>query len=364
MSLRIGLDVTPELFAATGVARYSRELGRALAEREDCEVVRFAVGRRTHAPSSPTRHLPLPLRIVHAAWRAGGLPRAEQLAGPVDVVHSLDLIAPPTRRPLVLTIHDLAALARPELHDRRTVALQRRRIAQLARAQAIVAVSRATADALAARGIARSRLHVAPLGLSPLPPPAPAPVPADPFVLTVGTLEPRKAHDQILRAFAAAGTGGARLVFAGPTAGRADALRGLAGTLGIADRLSILGPVDDAVLAGLYAQACVLCTASLDEGFGLPVLEAMAAGLPVVASDLPVARELAGEAAVRFPPGDVTALSRALARVLADAGLRDALAARGRERARDYTWQATAEATMRAYAAARALHAAETRFTA
>lgn len=355
MSCRVAFDATPELFAATGVARYSRELGRALDQRDDCQLVRFAIGRRTQLRPADARHVPVPLRAVHPLWRLLSAPRAEQITGPVDVVHSLDLIAPPTQLPLVMTVHDLAAVEQPELHSHRTVQIQRRRLAQLGRAAAIITVSHSTADALVRRGIARERIQVAPLGLTPLPPPSAVPLPSQPFVLAVGTLEPRKGHDVLISAFAAAGLSDARLVFAGPTAERSDALQALAVRLGVGDRLDILGPVDDAVLSGLYRRASLLCMPSLGEGFGLPVLEAMSVGLPVVASDIPPMREVAGDAAVRVPAGDVRAFGDALRRVLGDSQLRAELARRGAARATAYTWAATAAATRNAYELALAI---------
>ncbi len=355
MSHRVAFDVTPELFAATGVARYSRELGRALDQREDWTLARFSVGRRSKQAYGDTRHLPLPLRTVHPMWRLLSLPRAEHLAGPVDVVHSLDLVAPPTRHPLIVTVHDLAAIAHPELHPDRTVQIQRRRLAELGRAAAVIAVSESTAAGLVSSGIARERIHVTPLGLTPLPPPARAPVDDGPFVLAVGTLEPRKAHDILISAFAAAAGQDARLVFAGPTAGRAATLQALAARLGIGDRLAILGAVDDRILSDLYRRASLLCMPSRAEGFGLPVLEAMSVGLPVVASDIPAVREVAGEAAICVPVGDARALGQALAGVLRNPELRGRLKDLGLARAAGFTWDATAAATVTAYESALAV---------
>ena len=349
MSCRVALDVTPELFAATGVARYSRELGRALCAREDCEVRRFAVGRRTEQPAGSVRHLALPLRAVHPVWRMLSLPRAEHLAGRVDLVHSLDMLAPPTGLPLVMTVHDLAAVDHPEQHPPRTVAIQRRRLKQLERAAAVIAVSASTADTLACRGVEPGRIHVTPLGLTPLPQPTEPPVPAGPFLLAVGTLEPRKEHQLLLEAFAAANLDGVRLVFAGPDGGRAEPLAASAAELGIGDRLSILGAVPDAVLSGLYRRAALLCMPSRDEGFGLPVLEAMSVGLPVIASDIPVVREVGGDAVVRFAPGDARALAATLEAVLGDPARRTELGRLGAARAAAFTWEATAAATVRAY---------------
>lgn len=351
MTIRVALDVTPELIAATGVARYTRELRGALQAREDVAVRPFGLGRRSEPLPAGVRHLGVPLRAVHAAWRATGLPRAEQITGPVDVVHSLDLVPPPTRQPLVVTVHDLVTSDLPGLHPRRSGEMQRRQLAGLRRAAAIAAVSQSTAKALEAIGVNPARLHVTPNGLTQLPPAEDPPVPRRPFVLVVGTLEPRKGHDLLLEAVAAASTDVA-IVFAGPPNGRDEELRALADRLGLASRLTILGRVSDGVLAGLYRDAALLCMPSLGEGFGLPILEAMAAGAPVLASGLPALREVAGTAAEFTAPGDVTALSAALERLVGDPERLEQMRGLGRRRAERFTWQATAEATAAAYRAA------------
>ncbi len=352
--LRVAFDVTPELVGATGVARYSRELGRALDRRADCELRRIAIGRRTEALPPQTSHLRVPLRVAQAAWRAFGIPRAESLVGAVDLVHSLDLMAPPTRLPLVVTVHDVVALELSHFHPRRAVELQRRRLASLSRASVVVCDSQSTADELVARGVEPARISVVYLGLTRLPTPVDPPLPPEPFVLAVGTLEPRKGHDLLLRAFAATGIHRHRLVFAGPPVGRSQGLAELASELGIGERLTILGVVDDAVLAGLYRDASALCMPSLAEGFGLPVLEAMSFGVPVVASDLAVLREVTGDSAVLVAPGSADALARALERVLTEDALAARLRSEGRARAARFTWEATARKTVAAYR--RAVH--------
>lgn len=356
VTLRIGLDVTPELIGATGVARYSRELRQALQRREDCLVVPFALGRNSQPVPSGVQHFPVPLRVMHAAWRSVGAPRAERLAGPVDIVHSLDLVPPPTRLPLVITVHDLLTRELPSLHASRSRHMQRLQLAALDRAAAILAVSRSTADALVAHGVDASRIHVTANGLARLPPPVDPPIPPGPFVLVVGSLEPRKGHELLLRAVAQRPLAEIRLVFAGPEVGRAEEVRQAAARLGLDGRLSLLGRVDDAVLAGLYRDATALCLPSLGEGFGLPVLEAMSFGTAVVASDVPALREVAGDAAVFAAAGDSNELGRQLERVIGDQELRDRLSRRGEERAESFTWERTAEATVRAYRAALVAH--------
>lgn len=352
MSIRVALDVTPELIAATGVARYSRELRRALEAQPDCQVAAFGIGRRSEPVPPGVRHVPIPLRVIHTSWDAFGLPRAEQITGSVDLVHSLDLVPPPTRLPLVVTVHDLVTSEHPSLHDPRAQRMQREQRSALARAATILTVSRAVAETLISLGIGEDKIHVTPNGLTRLPEPAASPLGGEPFILAVGTLEPRKGHKVLINALAASGVAGVGLVFAGPTAGRADELERLAQQLGIGERLRILGRVDDAVLAGLYRDAKLLCMPSLGEGFGLPVLEAMAAGLPVVASDLPAIREVAGDAAVLVAPGDAEALASAISDVIGEQQLSATLRQNGRKRASAFTWDATAEATVRAYHAA------------
>jgi glycosyltransferase involved in cell wall biosynthesis len=349
VTLRIGLDVTPELVGTTGVARYSRELRRALQQREDCQVVPFAVGRRSQPVPDGTRVYPVPLRIVHPVWEYVGLPRAEHLLGSVDVVHSLDLVPPPTRRPLVVTVHDTVTAELPELHTRRSAVMRRRQLAALERATVILAVSESTAVALARAGVEQDRIRVTHNGLSSLPDPVDGRVRAEDYLLMVGTLEPRKGHDLLLQAVAGAHVSKLGIVFAGPLAGRDSELKAMAAELGILDRLEILGSVDDARLAGLYQGAKILCMPSFGEGFGLPMLEAMAAGVPVIASDLPAAREVTEGAAVLVPVGDVVALRDAIERVCSDDAMAECLRAAGRTRARAFSWAETAERTVDAY---------------
>lgn len=347
--LRVALDVTPELIGTTGVARYSRELRQALLRRSDCTVVPFAIGRRSQPVPPGVRHLSIPLRLVQPMWRAFGVPRAEALTGPVDVVHSLDLVPPPTRYPLVVTVHDLLTSELPSLHPTRSQQMQRLQLAALDRSAAILTVSRSTADALIARGVDETRIQVTPHGLSLFPPPSDPPIPGGAFVLAVGSLEPRKGHELLLRAVAHEGLERLDVVFAGPEVGRADHLRAVAAELGMGDRLRVLGRVEDAVLAGLYRDATAFCLPSWGEGFGLPVLEAMSFGTPVVVSDLPALREVAGDAALFVAPGDPECLARELRRVVEDDRLRDRLGRKGKERSSLFTWDATAEATVQAY---------------
>lgn len=297
-----------------------------------------------------TRRLPVPLRVLRPLWRAIPFPRVEQLAGAVDVVHVTDLAPPPTRRPLVMTVHDLDAVDRPELHDARAQHLQRAQLdAARLRAVEVIAVSATTAAALRAHGVDADRISVVPHGATPLPPADRRLVPDGPYVLAVGTVDARKGLDVLIEAFARARLDGTRLVIAGPDGHRADDARAAAAEHGVAERVTFPGRVGDAELAGLYEGALAYCLPSRAEGFGLPLLEAMGAGVPVVASDLPVVREVAGDVAVLVPVGDAEAWAAALEQVVGDDAARTTRGAAGRDVAARYTWAAAARSTAAVY---------------
>jgi glycosyltransferase involved in cell wall biosynthesis len=347
----VAFDVTPSIVGTSGIARYVNELGRALDAR-GVELQRFAVGRALRPVPPGTHHLRVPLRVVRRAWWLAGRPRAETIAKGGDVVHATAIVVPATRRPFVSTVYDLAPLDHPELHTRHAIDELRAQIARLRHGGLALAISDATAARLESHGVEAGRIVVTRLGAPALPAPTPASetLPTGgPFVLAVGELRPRKALDVLLDSIVRPALDGMRVVLAGPSGAAEPSLRAQIGRLGIGDRVTFAGAVDDVTLAGLYRDATALCFPSVAEGFGLPVLEAMAAGTPVVATDLDVVREVAGDAALLVPPRDVEALSVALALVATDAEVRSRLVRDGRARAAMFTWAATADATIAAY---------------
>jgi glycosyltransferase involved in cell wall biosynthesis len=347
--LRVAFDITARTAGMTGVARYAEQLEPALG-RLGVDVRRYALGRASQPVPPGTRHVPIPLRVLYGAWATVRLPRVEWLAPSADIVHTLDLAAPPSHRPSVLTVHDLAALERPELHSARAVATQRSVLRSVGNASVVLTNSRATADVLERHGADPDRLTVTPLGLTPLPPTPPATLPdAARYVLCVGALARRKGQSDLLQAWARlAAEPDTILVLAGPDGHGADEIRALAARLDIAARVRFVGKVNDERLAGLYQGAAVVCVPSRAEGFGLSVLEGMAAGVPVVASDLEAIREVAADTVALVAPGSPAALADVLRSVL-DEGVPVARLAAARERAARYTWDACAAATLDAY---------------
>jgi glycosyltransferase involved in cell wall biosynthesis len=300
-------------------------------------------------PPIPVRQLPLPRPLLYDAWLRLGWPAAERASGPVDVVHATTIIVPPRRdSPLVVTIHDLAFLHAPSQFSRRGVATFRRALARVReRADLVLGSSLATLDDCAAAGLPADRLRHVALGIDPPEPVPPGAVEAtvrrygipDQYLLFVGTLEPRKNLHRLVAAHAALPDAPV-LAVVGPSGWGAGAPA--------ADpaRVRLLGFVPELDKQALYAGARAVCYPSIREGFGLPVLEAMARGAPVVTSRGTATEEVAGGAAVLVDPFDERDIARGIEEAI-DRGAE--LAEGGPARAAQLTWAATAAATVAAY---------------
>lgn len=356
--LRVAVDATPLLGVRTGIGRYVEHLTAELAGRPgevSLRAIALSLRRRSALRQLPAGvravHRPAPARLLQRSWARGGGPPAEWLTGQVDVVHGTNFVLPPPRRTAgVVTVHDLTFLRYPELVDAASLAY-RELVPRAVRAAAVVLTpTRAVADELAeAYQLPADRVRVTPLGVDPSwfePARPPAGLP-DRYILAVGTLEPRKGLDVLLgavRALPGNDAGTLPLVLVGPP-GWGPQLD----TAGLRrDRLILPGYVGPDALRGLVAGAAVLAFPSRYEGFGLPPLEALAAGTPVVASDIPAVREVVGEHATLVPPGDTEALAAALQAALA-APRPDAARQAGRDHAARFTWARCADATLDAY---------------
>jgi glycosyltransferase involved in cell wall biosynthesis len=347
--LRVGIDLTPGAIAITGIARYSQMLWDQLSERTDIAARGFMAGRVPRMETASVLRLHMPIRALHSLWRLGG-PKAETLFGDIDVVHCIDMVPPPTRLPLVVTWHDTFRYPGPEYHDPRNLELRGKRLAALDKASVVLAYCEATADELvAATGYPRDRIVLAPSGYDIVDTNDAGPPPVEgPFVLAAGALTPRKGFDVLAKAMRELGDDAPTLVIAGPDGYRADDVRTQIFDAIGPDRCILLGERYGGMNA-LYRQATLVVHPSLAEGFGMVCLEAMGAGAPVVAADIPSIREM-GEGCVSLvPAGDHEAMAAAIASLLADDAERERLGTLGRDRAKQYTWAHTADQTVLAY---------------
>jgi glycosyltransferase involved in cell wall biosynthesis len=363
------MDVTPFVGARTGIGRSVEEMYRALdATVEDVAIVPYALGARTHrlrdGLPAGTRIVTLPTRALLFAWSHTSIPPIDPWVRGADVVHATNYVAPPTRRPLLVTVNDCSFVHYPETVTREVLTFE----AILRRAAKRGAWFHCTTNAIAQEVdelfgpglLDEGRIAVVPFAFPALGPATPMPaelaarVGDGPYVLALGTLEPRKNIARLVSAFGAVADAhpDVRLVIAGrddtarPSIDAAtDALAPTARS-----RVVLTGSVPDDGRRALLEGASVLAYPSIYEGFGFPVLEAMSVGVPVLAADVPAIAEVAAGAARLATPTSVDALAAGLAEVLDDAAGRERLVAAGRARVAQLSWEATARGLARTYA--------------
>jgi glycosyltransferase involved in cell wall biosynthesis len=290
---------------------------------------------------------PVALEAHSQILRMGfGLPRLLGRLRP-RVAHFQHVVAPRCPCPAVVTIHDLSFERHPELMGRRDRFVFRRMVPRsVRRAARVLAVSESTKrDLVEHYRIPEEKIVVTPNGVDSLFRPDGHRRDGAPYALFVGTLQPRKDPIAALEALALVG-GDLRLIVVGPDKGSGDEARRTASKLGLNGRVEFAGHVEQQELAELYRGAACLVFPSRYEGFGLPVVEAMASGTPVVATAAGSIPEIAGDAAVLVEPGDSVALAGGIERALAD---RERLVRAGLERARLYSWAETARRTLAVY---------------
>ncbi len=364
--MRVLIDYRAALRERSGVGEYTHQLVRALLARArgasgpELDVTVFSSSSRDRLADDPdlagARRVDrrIPVRLLNLAWHRLGWPSAESLAGGTyDVAHSLHPLVMPARAAArVVTIHDLNFL----LHPERTRAEIRRDYPALARAHAhradqIVVVSEFT------RSEVQRLLDVPPDRITVCSPGGPAwtPRPSQPrdgYILFFGTLEPRKNLGTLLDAYEALLSKGAAvpdLVLAGKATEQSAPWLERIGRSPLNRSVRHLGYISPESRESLYAGARLLVQPSFEEGFGLPVLEAMTAGVPVVAANAGALPEVGGDAVLLVPPTDAGAMADAVARLLADDHLAASMVTRGVARAASYSWARTAETTLEAY---------------
>ena len=368
--MRIGIDYTAAARQRAGIGRYTRELVGALLALVGQDGIlphqyiifaatgglsienwRLEIGR-DHAQF---RTLPISDEWLARLWHRARLPiPVEAITGPLDVFYSPDFVLPPTRRTTrtLLTVHDLSFLRYPEAFVPKLRRYLMRVVPRsVARANLVLADSAHTrSDIVSLLGVPPDKVQVLYSGVHPRFRPQPEPGEAEriraryglderPYVLSVGTVQPRKNYVRLIRAFARLEPN-AQLVIAG---GRGWLYEDIfAEAEKHSNCVRVLGFVGEADLPALYRNAALFAFPSLYEGFGLPVLEAMACGVPVVCSHTSSLPEVAGDAALLVDPLDTDGLAKAMARVLEDAELRREMIARGLEQAARFTWERAA----------------------
>lgn len=369
----VGVDVFPFAEAMTGVGWYEWNLLTALDRRDDG--LRFNLYAHTflapgeQPPPVPggrtmrlrTHQIPddflLPVRPVLWLLRRVLEPVLCRLDGN-DVLFAPNFVPPRRQRVcggrLVVTIHDLAFEVVPEMVAPETLANLRARLpGVLARSARIIAVSEATArDLVEHFGVARSRIHAIHEGLDPhfasvADQTIPDPSLPDDYLLFVSTIEPRKNVLGVLRAFALLAEWGypGKLILAGRWGWRTDAIREALNASPVRDRIMEIDYVERDRMPALYARAKVLVFPSWLEGFGLPILESMACGTPVVTSGRSAMPEVAGPAGVYVDPESAHGIATGVASLLDDPDHRERLTRLGRERAKRFSWDRAAAAT-------------------
>jgi glycosyltransferase involved in cell wall biosynthesis len=359
------MDYRPALRQRTGVGQYVHGLATSLAARLEAHdsLTLFSSSWKDRLPASVVPDAKqidarIPVRLLNLAWHRLEWPSVETLINQhPDVVHSLHPLLMPSRSAArLVTVHDLYFLDRPE----HTVAEIRRDYASLAerhvkRADGVIVNSRYTGRQVAQRfEISPDRITVCYPGKPSWSRRPDTTIPGP--ILFLGTVEPRKNVARLIDAYAAVldrQPGAPDLVIAGTLNIPKDELLSRAsGSAAVSRRTSFAGYVEEAERKRLLSTASMLVLPSLEEGFGIPALEAMTIGLPVIASNRGALPEVVGDAGILVEPEDVRELAAAMERLLTDTHLRRSLSARGVERADQFSWGASAEALYGAYRAA------------
>jgi glycosyltransferase involved in cell wall biosynthesis len=379
----IGIDGIPLRDIKTGVGHYTFELAKSLAlvaPEHHLEILSPFHFESSSQGENAKDELPSNLQftrvkvnLLERNWWTIGLPRYIKRKS-FDLFHGTNFDIPLWRRcPTVLTVHDLSSILHPETHETRPARRERRRLPLMVRSATQIvthseSVRREIVDHLHAPAEKVVAIPAAARSIfRPLPPdqtvePRRRLGVEDEFLLFVGTIEPRKnlvtllnAYQEVLRA-----TGlQPQLVIAGKSGWLTDEVFNTVRRQGIEERVRFTGYISDSDLCALYSSCRIFIYPSIYEGFGLPPLEAMACGAPVITSAIPSISEVVGDAAQLVAPRKTDDLAHCLARLLGDERERQRLSLAGLQRARKFSWNQTAQLMLGVYREARHRHASE-----
>jgi glycosyltransferase involved in cell wall biosynthesis len=358
--VRILIDYRPALVERTGVGEYAHEMAKALVALllpPDSLTLfssswkdRLEPGR---IPGASVVDARIPVKLLNLAWHRLERPPVESLSGPIDIAHSMHPLLMPSRTAArVVTIYDLFFLD----HPGGAAAEIRRDYPALSpsharRADAVVVISEYTAREVTSRlGVPQERIVLCPPG-APSWSPRPAPRPSGP-ILYIGSSEPRKNVPGLLRAYARLRTlvpGAPGLILAGRSPEPGSEILDSISRPPLHPHVRHVGYVADDERQRLYRAASMLVLPSLDEGFGMPVVEAMTVGVPVIASNRGALPEVAGDAGQLVEPLDGEAMAEAMRRFLEEPAFAQAAVERGYRRAQRYSWPASAATLLSAY---------------
>lgn len=375
-SYRIGIDVTSALTQGGGIGRYTRELVQALvALTPTIDYLLFSAKPPAQLPTSQplpqterVRHVPAPLseQWLYRLWYRARLPLPVQwVTGRLDLFHSPDFVLPPVSGgiPTLLTVHDLSFVHYPEVYPAPLVRYLNRVVpASVQRATHVLADSIATKqDMIVLWDVSPEKITVVYSGVDEHFRPITDPqrltamrqkyrLGAAPYVLAVGTLQPRKNYQFLIRAFKPiAHNWPHNLVIVGGKGWLYDDILAEIEAQGLTGRVVLTGFVEDADLPAIYSAAALFLFPSLYEGFGLPALEAMACGVPVIAANVSSLPEVVGEAGLLLSPHEQAVWSENIHRLLLDAPHRARLVGAGAVQAHHFTWRKAARQLLKVY---------------
>ncbi len=367
--MRIALDAIPLVAAKTGVGHYTEALAEWLArvhtdhQYDLWSPFDFAFDHHNGDKPDNLNKRFIPVHKLFRKWWLVGLPTLLQIT-PLDVFHGTNYCIPVVSPcPTVVTIHDLSLYAQADTHEANNVSRGKRRIPLMARrATRIIAPSDATRrEIISYLRIDDERIRVIPeaarQNMRPCSEDESRSVLAKhdlrrPYLLYVGTIEPRKNLTTLIRAYddlIHSTPHRPQLVLCGGRGWLCDAIYQMVDDLKLNDQVRFTGYVDDADLPALYSSAEAFIYPSQYEGFGLPPLEAMACGTPVITSNTSSLPEVVGEAGFKLPPHDVEALTETMAKLLSDAAMSQHYKRAGLERAKLFSWERAARETQAVY---------------